>query len=419
MKFRYFGINFKCADLNLREKVAFTDQKKMDYLMQAEALGINQCLILSTCNRSEVFFYGEEEQAEQMIKKYCRMFSEKELPLYIQKLEGTEALRYFFRVTAGMESLVIGEDQILGQVNEAYEFSRTMGMSKKELNKIVREAVTCAKKIKTELKISDKPLSVSYIGVKMLEEQFGISGRSALVIGSGKMAELVVRYLDYYQAGRITVCSRTLENGKRLLEEFPKIKLEPYENRYDKIKESELIISATAAPHLIVKNDKLQMEPLVHTRHVFLDLATPRDIEPSIGRQPGCVYIDLEVLEKTAKNNRSERENLLKEGEATVEASVLELESWLNSCKVDETIQSLQQKCSEIVEDTYSYLNRKLKLEPNEQKVLKKMLAASLKRLLREPILELKQLDSPKKQEEYQRVVRELFQIHGEEEHEL
>ena len=145
MKFCLLGINYKNAQLAVRDKTSITDVMKLDFFQKAEAAGVDQCMILSTCNRSEVyFFYEHNEQAEQIRRIYEEMFPDIDLKEYLMILSGEEAMAYLFRIAAGLESLVLGEDQILGQVKEALDYSRTMGYSGKELNKIVREAVTCA-----------------------------------------------------------------------------------------------------------------------------------------------------------------------------------------------------------------------------------------------------------------------------------
>lgn len=156
MEFGVVGINYKKAQLDIRDKTSFTDGMKLDFLEKAASIGVEQMMILSTCNRSEVYYFCEQEKQRIQIQTiYEEMFPGVCLDQYLITLFGKEAIAYLFRIAAGLESLVLGENQILGQVKEALEYSVTMGHSGKELNKIVRDAVTCAKKIQTKLKISD------------------------------------------------------------------------------------------------------------------------------------------------------------------------------------------------------------------------------------------------------------------------
>ncbi len=305
--------------------------------------------------------------------------------------------------------MVAGEDQILGQVKDAFDLSKTLGCTGKELNKVVREAVTCAKKIKTELKVSEQPLSVSYVGIRKLEEEFGIRGRKAFVIGSGNTAALAIRYLYEYGADGVCVCSRTAEHARQLQNKFPGLSIAAYEDRYEQIAESDIIVSATAAPHQVIKYERLKPG----RRAAFLDLASPRDIETEVGKK--ALLLNLDSLNAIVEQNKKLRGKLLEQGQAMIEDALLETVSWLNSTGVDRTIESLQLRCDEIVADSYEYLNRKLALNSREQKILKKILKASLRRLLREPILELKHTDSKEQQDEYQKMLNELFQLKKEE----
>lgn len=408
MEFGVVGINYKKAQLNIRDKTSFTDAMKLDFFQKAANAGVEQVMVLSTCNRSEVYyFYEQENQQAQVREIYEEAFADISLTEYLIAITGRDAIAYLFRVAAGLESLVLGENQILGQVKEALEYSVTMGHSGKELNKVVRDAVTCAKRIQTKLKISEKPLSVSYIGIQRLNEICGIQGKKILVIGSGKTATLALKYIFEYQAERVTACSRHYAHAKLLREEFPKLQLISYEERYDVMKECDIVISATASPHLVVKRESFSpSEPIV-----FLDLAAPRDIDVSFAQEPSVDLINLDELQKIVKENEEERKELVKEGGKLIAEDLQETTDWLLSSRIDPTIASLQQRCSEIVEDSFGYLNRKMELSGREQKLLRKVLKASLQRLLREPIRELKHLNTKDEQEEFKKLVEQLFQI--------
>ena len=408
VQFGFLGINYKNAQLDIRDETSFTDAMKLEFFQKAEMVGVEQCMVLSTCNRSEAYYlYGTGQQQMQVQEIYEKMFPDVELEEYLVRLSGKEAIGYLFRIAAGMESLVLGEDQILGQVKEALDYSRTMGYSGKELNKVVRDAITCAKQIKTEWKVSEKPLSVSYIGVRKLEEDYGIDGKKILVIGSGKTASLALKYIYEYKGIHVTACSRTYSHAKKLREEFPELEAVPYDDWRKVIGQCEIVVSATASPHLIVRREDFSPSgPLA-----FLDLAAPRDIDTAFASEPNVTLINLDTLQEIAEKNQKEREHLLEESGKLVESKLQETVDWFFQSRMDATIESLQHRCNEIVEDGYGYLNRKMELTPREQKLLKKVLNASLQRLLREPIRELKKLDSEEKQEEYKKLVGQLFQI--------
>ncbi len=408
MQLGLIGIHYKKTRLDIRDKVSFTDAGKLICFQKAALAGITQCMALSTCNRSEIYFmYEEEEQKIKMRAVYTEMFPGIGLERYLDTRFGEDAVAYLFRTAAGLESLVLGEDQILGQVREAIDFSRTMGYSGKELNKIVRDAVTCAKRIKTELKISEQPLSISSIGIRTLDAVCSIAGKKILVIGSGKAAALALHYVFAYPDISVTACSRNPSHARKLRREFPEISVIEYEMRYAVIARFDIVISATSSPHLTVKRDAFDiLHPMC-----FLDLAAPRDVDPGLAGHKFVTLIDLDTLREMAAENQKERERLVKESRRRMIKSVRETSDWLEKSRIDPAIASLQQRCSEIAGDSYEYLNRKMQLSEREQKLVKKVLQSSLYRLLREPIQELKRLDSRQEQEEYKRLLEQLFQI--------
>ena len=219
MQFGFLGIDYKNADLTIRDEISFTDQKKLEFFHKAEEIGVEQVMILSTCNRSEIYYFFDDEQQIKKIQNiYCDMFDKAEIEQYIRHCEEDKAVSYLFRVTAGLESMVLGEDQILGQVKDALDFSRTMGFSKKELNKVVRDAITCAKKVKTTFRISEKPVSVGYIGIRELQKICDIKDKMVLVIGSGDTAVLALRYLQEYEAKRekVSYSYKTMEHFRKM-----------------------------------------------------------------------------------------------------------------------------------------------------------------------------------------------------------
>ena len=411
MQFGLLGVNFKDAPLDIRDKASFTEAGKLEFFQKAAEAGAVQCMVLSTCNRSEVFYLYEEtgdgSVAGKLQRIYQGMFAEAALEGYLRELEGKEAMAYLFRITAGLESLVLGEDQILGQVREALEDSRMLGYSGKELNKIVRDAVTSAKRMKTVVRISEKPLSVRYIGIRRLEEACGIGGKKILVIGSGKTAALALRYVYEYPDVKVTACSRNYAHAKRLRVEFPQLEIIPFEAWRQKIGSCDIAISATASPHLIIRQEDFSLgHPMA-----LLDLAAPRDIDTAFAADPLATLINLDTLQAIAKENWKERERLVGAGAKMLEEELMGTLEWLRHSRVDATIESLQQRCGKIVADSCAYLERKMELSQREQRLVKKVLNASLQRLLREPIQELKRLDTEEEQESYQRLVKQLFQI--------
>ena len=411
MVFGYVGVCYQETPLAVRELVSFTDSKKTELWNELEKIEVRQCVVLSTCNRSEIFFFFQSHKItmQQIRQCYEAVFPGVPIGNYMKEMQGEEAMAYLFRVTAGLESLVLGEDQILGQVVEAMDFARTMGHSGKELERIVRDAVTCAKQIKTEYRISEKSLSVSYVGIQMLQKYSGIEGKKVLVIGSGKTAALALTYLVDGGAASILLCSRNTEHARELLAVYPQLTVIEYKDRYQEMAHCEIVVSATASPHLVVKKEEWSRPD--NGEMIFLDLATPRDVDARLAEEEGVRVIDMDTLQQIAEKNQKERERLASLCQSLIQQKTEETMEWLRQSRMDTTIENLQKRCQGIVEDSYEYLNRKLSLSHREQKIVKKVLNASLQRLLREPIQELKQLEDDETQREYKKVLEHLFRM--------
>ena len=228
------------------------------------------------------------------------------------------------------------EDYIrFASIMEALDFARTMGFCGKELDKVVRDAISCSKRIKTELRISEKPLSVSYVGIQKLKELTGIEDRTILVIGSGRTAVLALKYLYEYSAGHVIVCSRTLSKAKGLRNEYPEMEVVEYEKRYEAMKRCDIVISATSSPHLVIRRDDLTcVRPMT-----FLDLAAPRDIDTGIAELPEMKLINLDTLREIVEENRKERERLVEAGQVITEQCLNDTMDWFLTSRM------LEERC--------------------------------------------------------------------------
>ena len=200
------------------------------------------------------------------------------------------------------------------------------------------------------------------------------------------------------------MCSRTYQHAKNLLKEFPDIQVIAYDKKTEALKCSDIVVSATSSPHLVIKCAELSGGK----KMTLLDLAAPRDIEKSAGSLDGVTLIDLDRIGGIVKSNQNERAHLLKESQCVIDEYIAETKKWLTSSRMDTTIQSLGKKCDEIVQDSYDYLNRKIDLSDHDRVILKKILKSSLHRLLKEPIEELKNVGE-NEQQQYKDMVERLF----------
>ncbi|WP_195941042.1 glutamyl-tRNA reductase [Romboutsia sp. 1001713B170131_170501_G6] len=411
MNIGVIGVNHNVAPIEIREKVSFTDIQKIEainYLLDKE---IEEIIILSTCNRSEIYIQSKniEDKIKIVEEFYESFFNLPGVKQYLFTKKDRDAIEHIYKVSAGLDSIVLGEDQILGQVRDAHEFSMQLGASKKKFNKLFREAITVSKDIKTTTKISQQPLSISYIGVRFLEEKLGnLEGKNALVIGIGKMSKLTMKHLEEGKVNTIYVSNRSHGKIKEIENDYKNIVPIQYNDRYKVLNDVDMVISATASPHIIIKADEM---PKIERKIYMMDIALPRDIDPAINKLENVELYDIDDLKQIHDKNDQKRKELANIGLEMINESIDEFIEWLDSTNIDPTIESLNERCDEIREDTLDYIFRKVNLDNREKKIIEKMMTSALKRLIREPIINLKQTKDKGKREEYMKMVEELFEI--------
>ena len=407
------GVNHNLAPINVREAVSFTDTKKIEAINILLDREIDEIVILSTCNRSEIYISGEniQQKVDEVANFYKDYFGVKDIEQYLFKKTNLEAIQHLFDVTAGLDSLVVGEDQILGQVKDAHEFCMKLGATKKVFNKLFRDAVTTSKEIKTITKISQQPLSISYIGVKLLKEKMGtLEGKNALIVGLGKMNLLTLNHLEEENVKNIYIANRNIEKTKEIENKFDNIIPIEYSDRHKIIQEKsiDIVISATSSPHLVIKYDDM---PKLDKKLYIMDIALPRDIDTKLKELNYVELYDIDDLKEIHDKNDIKRNELAQKAQEIIKIKIDEFTEWLDLTFIDPTIQSLNSKCIEIKEDTLEYIFRKIDLNQREQKIIDKMLGSALKRVIREPIINLKQVKNKGQREEYIKVIEDLFEI--------
>ena len=407
------GVNHNLAPINVREAVSFTDTKKIEAINILLDSEIDEIVILSTCNRSEIYISGEniQQKVDEVANFYKDYFGVKDIEQYLFKKTNLEAIQHLFDVTAGLDSLVVGEDQILGQVKDAHEFCMKLGATKKVFNKLFRDAVTTSKEIKTITKISQQPLSISYIGVKLLKEKMGtLEGKNALIVGLGKMNLLTLNHLEEENVKNIYIANRNIEKTKEIENKFDNIIPIEYSDRHKIIQEKsiDIVISATSSPHLVINYDDM---PKLDKKIYIMDIALPRDIDTKLKELNYVELYDIDDLKEIHDKNDIKRNELAQKAQEIIKIKIDEFTEWLDLTFIDPTIQSLNSKCIEIKEDTLEYIFRKIDLNQREQKIIDKMLGSALKRVIREPIINLKQVKNKGQREEYIKVIEDLFEI--------
>lgn len=411
MSIGVIGVNHNLAPINIREKVSFTDTQRIEAIDYFLDIGIEEIVILSTCNRSEIYIQSEEidKKVELVEEFYEKFFNVQGIKRYLFLKKDIDAIDHLFKVTSGLDSIVLGEDQILGQVKDAHDFSMKLGSSKKIFNKLFREAITTAKEIKNTTNISHQPLSISYIAVKFLKNKIGsLEGKKALVIGVGKMSKLTMKHLEEEKIDTIYVSNRSHGKINQLEDEFKTIVPIRYEDRYKVMNDIDIVISATSSPHTVIKYDQI---PKIQRKIFMMDIALPRDIDPKINELKNIEVYYIDNLKDIYDKNDKKRKELAQIGFKMISEKIEEILEWLDTITIDPTIQSLNDKCLEIREDTLNYIYKKTNLDDRDKKIIDKMLTSALKRLIREPIINLKKTKDKGKREEYIKLIEELFEV--------
>ena len=333
------GVNHRTAPVAVRSRFSFTDSQKITFITQALDAGLEEIVVLSTCNRSTVYFVAEDgaTAVEQMRARYLAFFDGAAFADYLVCLHGREAVYELFCVTCGLHSAVIGEDQILGQVRDAVTFASQLGATGKTINKLFREAVTLSKAIKTELKISQIPLSVSYIGLKLLEQELGsLAGKRFLLTGFGKMNQLTLKYLLDAEAAQVYLCNRTLQKIEEVQAQSDRVASRPFSDRYDLLPQVDAVITATAAPHAVFHAAKM---PVLCRPLYMLDLAVPPDIEAAVAACENVRVFEIDDIKHLSDEHLHQREQLAQNAEARIQNAVDAVLVWMQQTRADPTIQ--------------------------------------------------------------------------------
>ena len=410
MKLVVVGINHRDTPLAIREKGAFLNRalnEAIRTLLNEEAIA--EVIILSTCNRSEIYVSTRNENAvvEILNQFYLREKSEALAPYLFEK-KGREALVHLYEVVTGLDSMILGEDQILGQVKDALEKSQAIKGCGKYLTKMFREAITFTKKVKTEYKISETPLSLSSTAVKHIKRQYpqDYGNKKILIIGSGKMGVLALRYMKAEGFQNPYMTNRTFHNMDECEAIHENVQMVHYEKRYDIIPEMDVIITATASPHVILKAENMpkRVKPLT-----IIDLALPRDVEEGIGDVDDIELLTIDHFKDIMDEKMIYRQEIAKKIAIEIQEEIDGLLLWITHAKVDNMVGDLNEKSRHLAEETITNLCKHLELTKKEEEYLSKIVKSKFREMVMVPIKQLKSLDTEEEILGIEKTVTYLF----------
>ena len=354
MKLALAGINHRTAPVNVRERVAFRLEDIPAALASMLAGGVREALILSTCNRVEVMAALEEDSrpdalVECMMRGHSQLTVDALTPhLYIY--EQAQAIRHLFRVASSLDSMIVGEPQILGQLKQAFSQARDQGSIGTVLDAVLSRAFTVAKRIRTETEIGQSAVSVSYAAVELAREIFGsLRKKRVLIIGAGKMSESAARHLLGAGAAEILITNRTAERAHDLARLF-RGEVVPYDLFPHRLSEVDIVITSSGAPGYVLDRDIVQraIEARRNEPMFFIDIAVPRNIDPEVNRLEHAFLYDIDDLQGIAARNLRTRLEVAEQAEAIVMEEVAKLEARLRERDVAPTIACLQAQLDSI-----------------------------------------------------------------------
>ena len=385
------GLNHKSAPVEVRERLAFTEDAcaaGLRSLVDGEV--VREGLIVSTCNRVEVLAETANDRLSDTIERVNKFLSNTdELPrsffeTHLYRHTDDQAVRHLFRVTSSLDSMVVGEPQVLGQVRRAYSIALEAGTAGRILNRLVHHAFRVAKRVRTETGIGANAVSISYMAVELGKKIFdSLAGRTALLIGAGEMAELSARHLLNAGVTRVLLANRTEQRAELLANELGAERIR-FEGLSDYLAEADIIICSTSADQFVI-TEQMAREALSRRRNrpsFFIDISVPRNIDPAVGKIPNVFVFDIDDLESVITSNIREREREAERAELIVESEIMQFQQTLRVLDIGPTIGALRNKLHEIARGELTRQRNRLgPLTPEQESAIEALLMSTVNKI--------------------------------------
>ncbi|WP_148359665.1 glutamyl-tRNA reductase [Peribacillus simplex] len=418
------GVNYRTAPVEFREKLTF----QAAGLVQAMTTLQNQKnvlenVIVSTCNRTEIYAVVDQlHTGRYYIKKFLADWFQleiEELSPYLSIVEQDGAIEHLFRVTCGLDSMVVGETQILGQMRDGFLEAQEVKATGTIFNKLFKQVITLAKRAHSETTIGESAMSVSYAAVELGKKIFGdLTDCRVLILGAGKMGELALQNLYGSGARKVTVMNRTLTKAETMAEKYMG-HAKPLSELQSALLEADILISSTgASDYVITKEMMTRVERMRSGRPLFMvDIAVPRDIDPAIDELEGVFLYDIDDLQGVVEANRAERLLEAEKIQLMIEEEIVIFKAWLNTLGVVPLISALRDKALAVQSETMQSLERKIPtLSDRERKVISKHTKSIINQMLKDPILVAKELATEEEAAEKLVLFAKIFDLEVQEE---
>ena len=418
MKIVVVGLSHKTAPIEIRERLSLSEDRIRQALIALHRKDyIKECIIISTCNRIEIIATIEEDievgiqVIEEFMSAYCNI-DLKELQPYLYKYTDNEAISHIFIVTSSLDSMVVGEPQILGQVKDAYQYAceaETVGTT---MHTLMSKSFKTAKRIRTETKLAESAVSISFAAVELAKKIFdNLDDKTVMIIGAGEMGELAVKHLITYGIKSVIVSNRTFSRAQALAEEFNGEAIK-FDSLIQELPRADIVISSTGAPHTIIH--KKDIEPVITRRRnkpiFFIDIALPRDIDPQVNDLDNVYLYDIDDLESVVASNIVERQKEVTKAEEIIKKELHKFHKWTLDRNVAPVIVDLRKNIEDICESEVQKLFSKLpSLKDKEKEAILIMINAIVNKIAHRPIKVLKDCAHKKQVYEYIKIIKSMF----------
>ncbi len=413
------GLSHKTAPVSIRETVAFAPEHIGDALGQLKKLPcIAEVVVVSTCNRVEIYAaadYAEEgiEAVTRFIARYHGLDVE-QLSKHLYVRQGDDAMRHMFRVAASLDSMVVGEPQILGQIKDAYGYAVEYSSVGLIMNRFLHKAFSVAKRVRTETNIAGNAVSVSFAAVELARKIFdSIEGKTVMLLGAGEMCELAARHFVNNGVKEVLVANRTFARAQTLAQEFSG-RAVLFENFADHLHQVDIVLSSTGATNFIIQPEQVQnaLRQRKQKPMFFIDIAVPRDIDPRVNNVGNVYLYDVDDLQGIVKANMDERQKEAIEAEEIINQELMQFKGWMSSLEVVPTIVALRQKMERMRQREVEKTLRQIKnLDEQGRRAVEAMSQALVNKILHQPTTGLKRAQKCATAQPYVDVLHELFEL--------
>jgi glutamyl-tRNA reductase len=420
MKIAVVGLNHKTADVELREKLAFNGPKLEEGLRKIKEIpSIRETVIISTCNRVEIYLHVQDvEKAYAAIKDFFVEFFEirrdsLDTALYLHK--DMAAVKHIFRVASSLDSMVVGEPQILGQLKDAFDFALEKKATGVLLNRLLKKSISVAKRVRTETRIAENAVSISFAAVELAKKIFtDLAGKSFMLLGAGEMAELAARHMMNNGVQDIIVANRTYERGCELSREFNGRAIR-FEDFPAELVHTDIVICSTGASTFVLRKEHMQkvMKERKQKPVFIIDISVPRNVDPGINDMDNVYLYDVDDLQGVVDSNISERQKEAAKAEAIVEDEIETFRKWMLTLNSVPTVIALRERAEAIRKDELErFFNRFPSLGEKERKAIEGMAGAIINKLIHAPTVALK--NDAEDKDMLIALIKRLYDLNGE-----